>query len=160
MADLPGWASVVAAGLSLGFAVWSWWRANESGQARDAAVKAAADAEQHLQAVKAQAAAAEKTAAGVGRLVDVAQGPPLAVERLAAGVYSLRNVSGSTVVVEEFVNAAEAWGFDLEAPLELASGAAARFACMEILSHSGPSQLVLRLAGSPDPVIVPIPRAP
>jgi hypothetical protein len=152
---MPDWLGGVAAVLSIGFAVWSWWSSNASKKAKAAAEHASAEAERSLRA-------AEATADRIGKIADAleaeaARRPILEIERKGKAGFLLRNTSAAPVVIEEFANGDAILQFDLVAPLTLGPLEAVEFTAMAAWGYPLPPQLTMAVTGRPDHVHASIP---
>lgn len=151
-AALAAWVGV---GLSAAGAVVSWWRANLSSAARQAAETAKAEAEAARVSAAAASERAEKTLAAVEVMAAAVEGPRFSIDVIDGDTYVLRSRRSydQTIAV---VNADEFGELDaLEGVM--AGHQSVRFLARGDRGARTPSNLVLRVEGAADLVFVPFP---
>ena len=147
---------LVSSGLaaaSLLFAVFSWWSANRSKRARDAATAAAETANRHAVAAQEHARTAREQleqlreqTAHLGDLAKSLRRPSLTCMWAARNQVSVVNAS-------EFVRE----GLSERLPLTLGPGAQVRFLVLGVHGAPVPDNLVLQVSGDAAPTFLPLP---
>lgn len=160
---------LVSSGLaaaSLLFAVFSWWSANRSKRARDAATAAAETANRHAVAAQEHARTAREQleqlreqTAHLGDLAKSLRRPSLTCMWAARNQVSVVNASEEQVRIESLVNASEfvREGLSERLPLTLGPGAQVRFLVLGAHGAPVPDNLVLQVSGDATPTFLPLP---
>lgn len=160
---------LVSSGLAVAsflFAVFSWWSANRSKRARDAATAAAETANRHAVAAQEHARTAREQleqlreqTAHLGDLAKSLRRPSLTCMWAARNQVSVVNASEEQVRIESLVNASEfvREGLSERLPLTLGPGAQVRFLVLGVHGAPVPDNLVLRVSGDATPTFLPLP---
>jgi hypothetical protein len=155
------WISVAGMAISGVFAGWSWWEANKSRRARQAADEATVAAREQADAAKSQALSAQEQARAtrdqadaVRALIRSMQRPPLDLHWLGNAVFTLTSATGRDVVIDEVVNRDKFMGDMKEIPdgSVIPLGESVRVKCFASAQFRPPSVLVLRVDGISEPI--------
>lgn len=128
-------------------AVFSWWQANASKKARDAAEKADANATRQREAIEKIAEA----------LNPAPEEHAFSVEWQNEICFVLRNTGTAPVTVNAIANDVEGL-FDVPCPFTLNPGCGQRIYEAPVMSSGHVDELVLDIADSSAPLTVPLPR--
>lgn len=128
-------------------AVFSWWQANASKKARDAAEKADANATRQREAIEKIAEALNPAPAKHA----------FSVEWQRRDTFVLRNTGTAPVTVNAITNDTEGL-FAVAYPFTLDPGCGQRIYEAPVMSSGHVDELVLDIADSPTPFTVPLPR--
>lgn len=148
--DLETAANVVmavCAVLTIVGAGFSWWHANASKKARDAAEKADANATRQREAIEKIAEA----------LNPAPEEHAFSIEWQNEICFVLRNIGTAPVTVNAITNDTEGL-FDVPYPFTLNPGCGQRIYEAPVLSSGHVDELVLDIADSDTPLTVPLPR--
>lgn len=156
--DVPTWVSSISAVVSIGGAAFAWWRSNLSRRAKEEAEAARLRADEALAATKAQAEAARESAGATRAIADALAPPVLVAQQAGNDIWLLRNTSREPVTIAEWLNQdTEAIVQGLETlPVTIPPGQSHEVLALATWGGSI-HELVLRLDGHPQPVVVPIP---
>lgn len=135
----------VCAVLTIVGAVFSWWHANASKKARDAAEKADANATRQREAIEKIAEA----------LNPAPEEHAFSVEWQDRHTFVLRNIGTAPVTVNAITNDPKEL-FAVEFPFRLAPGCGQRIYDASALTSEHVDELVLDIAESDTPMIVPL----
>ena len=128
-------------------AVFSWWHANASKKARDAAEKADANATRQREAIEKIAEA----------LNPAPEEHAFSVEWQSKDTFVLRNTGSAPVTVNAITNDTEEI-FAVTFPFTLNPGGSQRIYEIPAMTDGHVDELVLDIADSPTPFTVPLPR--
>lgn len=145
--ELSAVVSAVCAVLTVVGAAFSWWYSNASKKARVAAEKADANATRQREAIEKIAEA----------LNPAPEEHAFSVEWQSKETFVLRNTGTAPVTVNAITNDTEEL-FTVQFPFTLAPGAGQRIYEAPVFTSGHVDELVLDIAGSDMPMIVPLRR--
>lgn len=155
--DVPTWISAACAIVSVLAAGFAWWRSNLSRRAKKEAETARTRADEALVAVKVQADAARESADATRAIAETLAPPVLVAQHASSDMWLLRNTGREQVTIVEWLNqdtGALVQGLDAM-PVTIPPGQSHEVLLTATWAGSI-HELVLRLAGHPQPVSVPI----